>query len=47
MERPDSAAGVEDRPIGGLGVLLVSAMARQIEYRRVADRNRISLVIGA
>ena len=39
-------AGVEDRPVGGLGVLLVSAMAQQVEYRRAGDRNRISLVIG-
>lgn len=43
---PDAAAGVEDRPVGGLGVLLVSSMARQVEYRRVGDKNRISLVIG-
>ena len=28
----------------GLGVLLVSAMARHVEYRRADDRNRISLV---
>jgi anti-sigma regulatory factor (Ser/Thr protein kinase) len=43
---PDTAAAVEDRPVGGLGVLLVSAMARQVEYRRVGDKNRITLVIG-
>jgi hypothetical protein len=28
-------------------VLLVSAMAQQVEYQRVGDRNRISLVISA
>ncbi|HEY7041340.1 MAG TPA: ATP-binding protein [Methylomirabilota bacterium] len=44
---PDDEADVEDRPVGGLGVLLVSAMAQQVEYRRVDDRNRISLVIGS
>jgi len=44
---PDPGAGVEDRPVGGLGVLLVSAMAQQVEYQRAGDRNRISLVIGA
>ncbi len=44
---PDPDAGVEDRPVGGLGVLLVSAMAQQVEYRRAGDRNRISLVINA
>ena len=44
---PDPGVEVQDRPVGGLGVLLVSAMAREVEYRRAGDRNRISLVIGA
>ena len=43
---PDAAAGVEDRPVGGPGVPLVSAMARQVEYRRIDPRNRITLVVG-
>ena len=47
MASPDPGADVEDRPVGGLGVLLVSAMAQEVEYRRAGDRNRISLVIGA
>jgi len=47
VARPDPAADVQDRPVGGLGVLLVSAMAQQVEYRRADDRNRISLVIGS
>jgi anti-sigma regulatory factor (Ser/Thr protein kinase) len=44
---PDPDADVQDRPVGGLGVLLVSAMARQVEYRRAEERNHISLVIGS
>jgi anti-sigma regulatory factor (Ser/Thr protein kinase) len=44
---PDPDADVQDRPVGGLGVLLVSAMARHVEYRRADDRNRISLVFGS
>ena len=44
---PDAETPIEDRPEGGLGVLLVSAMAEQLEYRRDGDRNRISLVIAA
>jgi len=44
---PDLEAGVADRRVGGLGVLLVSAMARQVEYRRVGNTNRISLVVGS
>ena len=43
---PDTGAGVEERPVGGLGVLLVSEMAQQVEYQRAGDRNRISLVIA-
>ena len=36
---PDLEAGLEERAIGGLGVLLVREMMDRIEYRRVADRN--------
>ena len=43
---PDPDADVQDRPVGGLGVLLISAMARHVEYQRTDDRNRISLVVG-
>lgn len=42
---PDDSAGVEERPVGGLGVVLVAAMAERIEYARVSGRNRISLVM--
>ena len=44
---PDAAAAVEERPVGGLGVLLVTSMARDVEYRRAGGRNRFSLVIPA
>jgi serine/threonine-protein kinase RsbW len=44
---PDEAATVEDRLVGGLGVLLVSSMARDVEYRRVDGKNRIRLIITA
>jgi serine/threonine-protein kinase RsbW len=43
---PDADTDVENRPVGGLGVLLVSEMAQQVEYQRAGDRNRISLVIA-
>lgn len=39
---PDLSAGLEDRPIGGLGVLLVRSLASKIAYRREEDHNRIS-----
>jgi anti-sigma regulatory factor (Ser/Thr protein kinase) len=42
---PDDSAGVEERPVGGLGVVLVAAMAERIQYAHVGGRNRISLVM--
>jgi anti-sigma regulatory factor (Ser/Thr protein kinase) len=42
---PDDAADVDDRPVGGLGVVLIAAMARDVEYRRADGRNRIALVV--
>lgn len=43
--RPDTDAGVEERPIGGLGVMLVQEMSDRASYTR--DRyNRLSLVFG-
>jgi serine/threonine-protein kinase RsbW len=44
---PDPTAGVEERPVGGLGVLLVSALARDAEYRRADDKNHIRLVVAS
>jgi len=44
---PGEGAPVEERPVGGLGVLLVAAMATDVEYRRVDVRNRISLAVLA
>ena len=42
---PDDSLGVEERPVGGLGVALVAAIAERVEYAHVAGKNRISLVI--
>ncbi len=43
--RPDTDAALGDRPIGGLGVMLVQEMADSVSYSR--DRyNRLSLVFG-
>jgi serine/threonine-protein kinase RsbW len=45
--RPDETADVEDRPVGGLGVLLVAALAKDAEYHRADDKNRIRLVVNS
>jgi anti-sigma regulatory factor (Ser/Thr protein kinase) len=40
---PDLESGLEDRPIGGLGVHLVKALANRYEYRRELAQNRVTL----
>jgi serine/threonine-protein kinase RsbW len=45
VEPPDEAAGVEERPVGGLGLLLVASMARDVQYCRAEGMNRIRLVV--
>ncbi len=40
---PDLELGVDDRPIGGLGVFLVKEFMDRTEYRRDGDRNIITL----
>jgi serine/threonine-protein kinase RsbW len=45
VRAPDDTAGVEERPVGGLGVLLIAAMAERVQYAHVGGRNRISLIM--
>ena len=40
---PDPTLGLEERPIGGLGVFLVKQFADSTAYERVDGRNRITL----
>lgn len=40
---PDLESGVEERPIGGLGVFLVKQLMHEVEYERRGDRNRVTL----
>ena len=42
---PDEAASVEERPVGGLGVVLIAAMAERVDYTYAGGRNRISLIM--
>ena len=42
--RPDVAAPLEDRPIGGLGVHLVQSLMDEASYRREQDRNHLTLI---
>ncbi len=43
---PDLEASLEDRDIGGLGLMLVREMSDQAAYERVGNRNRLALVFG-
>ena len=41
---PDLEAGVEERPIGGLGVYFVKTLMDEVAYERIDDCNRITLI---
>lgn len=40
---PDTALGVEERPIGGLGIALVRRLMDEVAYERVGGTNRLRL----
>jgi serine/threonine-protein kinase RsbW len=40
---PDVTASLEDRKVGGLGVFLVRKTMDAVGYRRIAERNQLSL----
>ena len=41
---PDLDAGIEDRPIGGLGIHLVLTMMDEVLYRREENKNHLTLI---
>jgi serine/threonine-protein kinase RsbW len=44
---PDVTLNLEERPIGGLGILLLKTLAPSITYRRDRDWNRITFRMSA
>ena len=40
---PDLDAGIDERPIGGLGIHLVRSMMTSVEYRREDGRNVLTM----
>jgi serine/threonine-protein kinase RsbW len=46
-EPPDLALDLEQRPIGGLGILLLKSFAKSLTYRREQGWNRLTLAISA
>ena len=47
LETPAASDRIEDRAVGGLGVLLVNSVVEHHAYACVDGRNRISLVVSA
>jgi sigma-B regulation protein RsbU (phosphoserine phosphatase) len=45
LSRPDTSLGIEEREIGGLGVMLVKEMTDRQEYERLSGQNVITLTI--
>ena len=41
---PDTHAAIEDRPIGGLGLVVVKRLADRVAYSRENDRNVLTLI---
>ena len=41
---PDISLPAEERPIGGLGIMMVRKMADSMSYRRAHDRNLLTIV---
>jgi sigma-B regulation protein RsbU (phosphoserine phosphatase) len=44
--QPDTALSVEDRKIGGLGVLLVKELMSDVNYQRLQDSNVVTLTLN-
>jgi len=44
--QPDTALSVQDRKIGGLGVLLVTELMSDVSYQRQQDRNVVTLILN-
>jgi anti-sigma regulatory factor (Ser/Thr protein kinase) len=44
---PDVTLGLEDRPIGGLGIFLLREFASSISYRREDGWNRLTIGVSA
>jgi len=42
-EEPDTSLGVEDRPVGGLGISLVRRLMDTVEYERRGERNHVRM----
>jgi anti-sigma regulatory factor (Ser/Thr protein kinase) len=44
--QPDTALSIEERKIGGLGVLLVKELMSEVSYQRQQDSNVVTLILN-
>jgi anti-sigma regulatory factor (Ser/Thr protein kinase) len=44
VEDPDITAGISERQIGGLGVLLMKKLTDSVQYRYEGDKNILTLI---
>lgn len=42
---PDITASAEDRPVGGLGIFLITRLMDTVTYERTSDKNRLRLTL--
>lgn len=42
---PDTSLPLEERPIGGLGILLIKKLMDEISYERIENKNQMTLTI--
>ena len=45
-EGPDTSLGLDERKVGGLGVLLMRRLLDDVRYRREGNRNVLTLAVG-
>jgi len=44
-DTPDTASGIDDRAIGGLGIFFIKKMTDDVSYRREGNRNILSITV--
>jgi len=44
-EDPDTGLSIDERPIGGLGILLIRKMVDNVDYYRKDNKNILTLII--
>jgi anti-sigma regulatory factor (Ser/Thr protein kinase) len=44
---PDFSRGLAERPLGGMGIFLVKAMAESLRYERIKNHNSLTLVFSS